>query len=182
MYHDVINRGDLQEIFDCRGIQVCAIDLLSTAVVNDGFRVVGLIDFRFLQTYWSNKVRVVFLKRRAAPLQKNYNAKEFSCIVCDRSLQDASLYCSIECKVLLVLSHVNFFLGIDVQSKPRRIHCFSWKVLSILKGEEKAKEEEQESSTSGDESGDEDGEAAAGTNSSFRKRPRKVTPRRAPIV
>ncbi|KAF5450338.1 hypothetical protein F2P56_030698 [Juglans regia] len=77
IYSDVINRQDLCKLFNCSGIQ----------------------------TYHTNKAKVVFLKQR--PHQHNQqqqqnNAREYRCIICDRNLQDNSLYCSIACKVLAI--------------------------------------------------------------------------------
>ncbi|GKV11176.1 hypothetical protein SLEP1_g22449 [Rubroshorea leprosula] len=75
IYSDVINRQDLCKLFNCSGIQ----------------------------TYLTNKAKVLFLKQRTHPCQQQQsNSKDYSCycIVCDKSLQDiSSLYCSIACKV-----------------------------------------------------------------------------------
>ncbi|KAM7254830.1 hypothetical protein ACFE04_020071 [Oxalis oulophora] len=77
VYRDVINREDLSKLFNCSGIQ----------------------------SYHTNKTKVLFLKQRYQQQpqvqQQCCNSKYYSsCIVCDRSLQDNSLYCSIACKVL----------------------------------------------------------------------------------
>ncbi|KAF5737760.1 hypothetical protein HS088_TW13G00650 [Tripterygium wilfordii] len=57
-------------------------------------------------TYRTNKAKVLFLRRRSSTLrqqrQENNSRDFYSCIVCGRSLQDNTLYCSIECKVLAV--------------------------------------------------------------------------------
>ncbi|KAJ4828669.1 hypothetical protein Tsubulata_039795 [Turnera subulata] len=73
IYSDVINRKDLCKLFNCSGIQ----------------------------TYLTNKAKVLFLKQRNQNQQRQQlNSKEYyRCIICDRSLQDNSLYCSIACKV-----------------------------------------------------------------------------------
>ncbi|XP_038719829.1 uncharacterized protein At3g50808-like [Tripterygium wilfordii] len=75
VYSDVIKRQDLRKLFDCSGIQ----------------------------TYRTNKAKVLFLRRRSSTLrqqrQENNSRDFYSCIVCGRSLQDNTLYCSIECKV-----------------------------------------------------------------------------------
>ncbi|KAJ7942887.1 putative PLATZ transcription factor family protein [Quillaja saponaria] len=74
IYSDVINRQDLCKLFNCAGIQ----------------------------SYHTNKAKVVFLKQRTGyyQQQQKINAKDYKCIICDRNLQDNSLYCSIACKVL----------------------------------------------------------------------------------
>ncbi|XP_062109467.1 protein RGF1 INDUCIBLE TRANSCRIPTION FACTOR 1-like [Humulus lupulus] len=80
IYSDVINRQDLCKLFNCSGIQ----------------------------TYHTNKAKVVFLKQRRQQVQQVNNnnnnnlAKEYKCIICHRSLQDNSHYCSIACKVLAI--------------------------------------------------------------------------------
>ncbi|EXC16421.1 hypothetical protein L484_004432 [Morus notabilis] len=72
IYSDVINRQDLCKLFNCSGIQ----------------------------TYHTNKAKVVFLKQRRKQQQQQQNSsKEYRCIICHRSLQDNSRYCSIACKV-----------------------------------------------------------------------------------
>ncbi|XVF43572.1 hypothetical protein PTKIN_Ptkin02bG0050600 [Pterospermum kingtungense] len=71
IYSDVINRQDLCKLFNCSGIQ----------------------------TYHTNKAKVLFLKQRTHQHQQS-NLRDYSCIICDKSLQDNSLYCSIACKVL----------------------------------------------------------------------------------
>ncbi|XP_041012793.1 protein RGF1 INDUCIBLE TRANSCRIPTION FACTOR 1-like isoform X2 [Juglans microcarpa x Juglans regia] len=60
---------------------------------------------KYVKTYHTNKAKVVFLKQR--PHQHNQqqqqnNAREYRCIICERNLQDNSLYCSIACKVLAI--------------------------------------------------------------------------------
>ncbi|XP_050373713.1 protein RGF1 INDUCIBLE TRANSCRIPTION FACTOR 1-like [Argentina anserina] len=80
IYSDVINRRDLCKLFNCSGIQ----------------------------TYHTNKAKVVFLKQRHQPHQQqqqhNYNTKlrEYMCTICYKNLQDNSLYCSVACKVLAI--------------------------------------------------------------------------------
>ncbi|KAB5538049.1 hypothetical protein DKX38_015582 [Salix brachista] len=76
MYSDVINRQDLSKLFNCSGIQ----------------------------TYLTNKAKVLFLKRRNHYHRQRINFKDCSrCIICDRSLQDNnSHYCSIACKVAAI--------------------------------------------------------------------------------
>ncbi|KAJ9135728.1 hypothetical protein P3X46_032880 [Hevea brasiliensis] len=74
IYSDVINRQDLCKLFNCSGIQ----------------------------TYLTNKAKVLFLKQRNQHQQRHQQShvKDYRCIICDRSLQDNnSLYCSIACKV-----------------------------------------------------------------------------------
>ncbi|XP_048229767.1 protein RGF1 INDUCIBLE TRANSCRIPTION FACTOR 1 [Ricinus communis] len=76
IYSDVVNRQDLCKLFNCSGIQ----------------------------TYIANKAKVLFLKQRNQNYQhqqqQQSHPKDYSCIVCDRSLHDSnSLYCSIACKV-----------------------------------------------------------------------------------
>ncbi|XP_031271635.1 uncharacterized protein LOC116130025 [Pistacia vera] len=74
VYNDVINRHDLSKLFNCSGIQ----------------------------TYHTNKTKVLFLKQRNPHQQQQpqqINSKDYGCIICDRNLQDNSLYCSIACKV-----------------------------------------------------------------------------------
>ncbi|KAL9456967.1 hypothetical protein AB3S75_006075 [Citrus x aurantiifolia] len=79
VYSDVINRHDLCKLFNCSGIQ----------------------------TYHTNKTKVLFLKQRnhhqqQQQQQQPINSKDYSCIICDRNLQDNSLYCSIACKVVAI--------------------------------------------------------------------------------
>ncbi|XP_030498899.2 protein RGF1 INDUCIBLE TRANSCRIPTION FACTOR 1 [Cannabis sativa] len=83
IYSDVINRQDLSKLFNCSGIQ----------------------------TYHTNKAKVVFLKQRRSSQQGHHvhqlnnninNNKEYKCIICHRTLQDNSRYCSIACKVLAI--------------------------------------------------------------------------------
>ncbi|KAI5573666.1 hypothetical protein BDE02_10G095300 [Populus trichocarpa] len=78
IYSDVINRQDLSKLFNCSGIQ----------------------------TYVTNKARVLFLKQRNhyhRHQQQQINFKDYRCIICHRSLQDnCSHYCSIECKVTAI--------------------------------------------------------------------------------
>ncbi|KAK1374686.1 putative Zinc ion binding protein [Heracleum sosnowskyi] len=74
VYCEVINRQDLSKFFDCSGIQ----------------------------TYHTNKDRVIFLKQRSqqpSPQCQQTNLRFLhNCIICNRSLQ-TSLYCSLACKV-----------------------------------------------------------------------------------
>ncbi|WOG89033.1 hypothetical protein DCAR_0208269 [Daucus carota subsp. sativus] len=74
VYCEVINRQDLCKFFDCSGIQ----------------------------TYHTNKDRVIFLKQRSQQpspqCQQNNLRFLHNCIICNRSLQ-TSLYCSLQCKV-----------------------------------------------------------------------------------
>ncbi|XP_021292708.1 uncharacterized protein LOC110422965 [Herrania umbratica] len=77
IYSDVINRQDLCKLFNCSGIQ----------------------------SYHTNKAKVLFLKQRTHhqqhhQQQQQSNSRDYSCIICDKNLQDNSLYCSIACKVL----------------------------------------------------------------------------------
>ncbi|XP_057485210.1 protein RGF1 INDUCIBLE TRANSCRIPTION FACTOR 1-like [Actinidia eriantha] len=77
VYCEVINRQDICKLFNCSGIQA----------------------------YHTNKTKVLFLKQRPQqqnPQQQNpqHNSRDQSCLICQRSLQDASaVYCSIACKV-----------------------------------------------------------------------------------
>ncbi|KAG7980201.1 hypothetical protein I3843_05G169600 [Carya illinoinensis] len=80
IYSDVINRQDLCKLFNCSGIQ----------------------------TYHTNNAKVVFLKQRPHrhnQQQQQNNTREYRCIICKRSLQDNSLYCSIACKVLAIYNY-----------------------------------------------------------------------------
>nr|XP_011463177.1 PREDICTED: uncharacterized protein LOC105351170 [Fragaria vesca subsp. vesca] len=79
IYSDVINRRDLCKLFNCSGIQ----------------------------TYHTNKAKVVFLKQRHRSQQQqqqqnNNKSREYMCTICHKNLQDNSLYCSIACKVLAI--------------------------------------------------------------------------------
>ncbi|XP_058183987.1 protein RGF1 INDUCIBLE TRANSCRIPTION FACTOR 1-like [Rhododendron vialii] len=80
VYCEVINKQDLCKLFDCSGIQA----------------------------YHTNKTKVLFLKQRSQQqilqLQQSQpnNSRDHSCIICQRSLQDVSLYCSIACKVTAI--------------------------------------------------------------------------------
>ncbi|OAY25301.1 hypothetical protein MANES_17G083200v8 [Manihot esculenta] len=75
IYSDVIKRQDLCKLFNCSGIQ----------------------------TYLTNKAKVLFLKQRNQHRQRDQQRhvfKGYRCAVCERRLQDNnSLYCSIACKV-----------------------------------------------------------------------------------
>ncbi|XP_061994710.1 protein RGF1 INDUCIBLE TRANSCRIPTION FACTOR 1-like isoform X2 [Rosa rugosa] len=85
IYSDVINRQDLCKLFNCSGIQ----------------------------TYHTNKAKVVFLKQRHQPQQQeqqrqrqHYNkSREYMCTTCHKNLQDNSLYCSVACKVSAILGN-----------------------------------------------------------------------------
>ncbi|XVF02898.1 hypothetical protein REPUB_Repub04eG0214600 [Reevesia pubescens] len=101
IYSDVINRQDLCKLFNCSGIQ----------------------------TYHTNKAKVVFLKQRTTAhhhqqQQQQSNSREYSCIICDKSLQDNLLYCSIACKVL------------DIYGDEHSNHHHSSKLLRCLKDED----------------------------------------------
>ncbi|GAV69794.1 PLATZ domain-containing protein [Cephalotus follicularis] len=83
IYSDVINRQDLCKLFNCSGIQ----------------------------SYHTNKAKVLFLKQRSRHHhhhnQQHCNSRAYTCIICDRSLQDNSHYCSIACKVLDIYGNRN---------------------------------------------------------------------------
>ncbi|KAM6589190.1 hypothetical protein CsatA_011795 [Cannabis sativa] len=66
---------------------------------------------KHVKTYHTNKAKVVFLKQRRSSQQGHHvhqlnnninNNKEYKCIICHRTLQDNSRYCSIACKVLAI--------------------------------------------------------------------------------
>ncbi|GMY18229.1 protein RGF1 INDUCIBLE TRANSCRIPTION FACTOR 1-like isoform X1, partial [Fagus crenata] len=55
------------------------------------------------KTYHTNKAKVVFLKQRPYHhLHQQNNSRDYRCIICNRALQNNSLYCSIACKVLAI--------------------------------------------------------------------------------
>ncbi|KAG1354486.1 hypothetical protein COCNU_07G005980 [Cocos nucifera] len=73
VYHDVVRVDDLEKLIDCS----------------------------FVQSYTTNSAKVVFLNERtqSRPFRGSCNA----CRSCDRPLQDPYLFCSISCKVKLLL-------------------------------------------------------------------------------
>ncbi|TYH31409.1 hypothetical protein ES288_A01G171500v1 [Gossypium darwinii] len=90
VYSDVINRQDLCKLFNCAGIQ----------------------------TYHTNKAKVVFLKQRSRHQQQS-NSMDYCCTICNKSLQDNLLYCSIACKVLDICGDDEPKLGLPLTRKPR---------------------------------------------------------------
>ncbi|XP_075110439.1 protein RGF1 INDUCIBLE TRANSCRIPTION FACTOR 1-like [Nicotiana tabacum] len=57
-----------------------------------------LLDCSFVQSYTTNSAKVVFLNQR--PITRQFkNSLNYTCIVCDRSIQRSNLFCSISCKV-----------------------------------------------------------------------------------
>lgn len=73
VYHDVVRVDDLEKLIDCSSVQ----------------------------PYTTNHAKVVFLNERAQsrPFRGSGNA----CRSCDRPLQDPYLFCSLSCKVKLLL-------------------------------------------------------------------------------
>ncbi|XP_043694566.1 protein RGF1 INDUCIBLE TRANSCRIPTION FACTOR 1-like [Telopea speciosissima] len=70
MYQHVINVQDLRKLFRCSGIQ----------------------------TFQTNRAKVVLLEKRPSSQQQS-GTTSYRCVSCERTLQDAALYCSIRCKV-----------------------------------------------------------------------------------
>ncbi|XP_070019329.1 uncharacterized protein [Nicotiana sylvestris] len=62
-----------------------------------------LLDCSFVQSYTTNSAKVVFLNQR--PITRQFkNSLNYTCIVCDRSIQRPNLFCSISCKVQHMVS------------------------------------------------------------------------------
>ncbi|KAK4379418.1 hypothetical protein RND71_001280 [Anisodus tanguticus] len=74
VYHDVIRVGDADKLLDCA----------------------------FVQSYTTNKAKVVFLNQR--PQTRPGRGSGNSCIICYRGLQEPFLFCSISCKVQHILN------------------------------------------------------------------------------
>ncbi|XP_075087484.1 protein RGF1 INDUCIBLE TRANSCRIPTION FACTOR 1-like [Nicotiana tabacum] len=56
-----------------------------------------LLDCSFVQSYTTNSAKVVFLNQR--PITRQFKSSlNYTCIVCDRSIQRPNLFCSISCK------------------------------------------------------------------------------------
>ncbi|XP_008796833.2 uncharacterized protein LOC103712164 isoform X2 [Phoenix dactylifera] len=73
VYHDVVRVGDLGKLIDCSSVQ----------------------------SYTANGAKVVFLNERA--LSRPFRGSGNACRSCDRPLQDPYLFCSLSCKVKLLL-------------------------------------------------------------------------------
>ncbi|OIT05840.1 hypothetical protein A4A49_51818, partial [Nicotiana attenuata] len=62
-----------------------------------------LLDCSFVQSYTTNSAKVVFLNQR--PITRQFKSSlNYTCIVCDRSIQRPNLFCSISCKVQHMVS------------------------------------------------------------------------------
>ncbi|XP_058092880.1 protein RGF1 INDUCIBLE TRANSCRIPTION FACTOR 1-like [Magnolia sinica] len=72
VYHDVIRLNDLEKLIDCN----------------------------FIQSYRTNKAKVVFLNHR--PQSRPFRGSGNNCYTCERSLQDPYIFCSLFCKVTTV--------------------------------------------------------------------------------
>ncbi|XP_058092893.1 protein RGF1 INDUCIBLE TRANSCRIPTION FACTOR 1-like [Magnolia sinica] len=72
VYHDVIQLDDLEKLIDCN----------------------------FVQSYTTNKAKVVFLNHR--PQSRPFKSSGNSCYTCERSLQDPYIFCSLFCKVTTI--------------------------------------------------------------------------------
>ncbi|GAB4822371.1 hypothetical protein N2152v2_009417 [Parachlorella kessleri] len=70
-YHDVVRAQDVAKLADVSGIQA----------------------------YTINGARVLFLRRRPQPRPPKGAVGPSQCTVCNRHLQDVSLYCSLQCKL-----------------------------------------------------------------------------------
>nr|XP_010933702.1 uncharacterized protein LOC105054027 [Elaeis guineensis] len=73
VYHDVVRVDDLEKLIDCSSVQL----------------------------YTTNGAKVVFLNKRA--LSRPFRGSGNACRSCDRPLQDRYLFCSLSCKVKLLL-------------------------------------------------------------------------------
>ncbi|XP_070046125.1 protein RGF1 INDUCIBLE TRANSCRIPTION FACTOR 1-like [Nicotiana tomentosiformis] len=59
-----------------------------------------LLDCSFVQSYTTNSAKVVFLNQR--PITRQFKSSlNYTCIVCDRSIQRPNIFCSISCKVCI---------------------------------------------------------------------------------
>ncbi|GMI98318.1 hypothetical protein like AT3G60670 [Hibiscus trionum] len=73
VYHDVIRLDDATKLMDCS----------------------------FVQSYITNGAKVIFINQR--PQTRQFRGSGNFCTVCDRSLQDPYLFCSLSCKVNYLL-------------------------------------------------------------------------------
>ncbi|XP_042504236.1 protein RGF1 INDUCIBLE TRANSCRIPTION FACTOR 1 [Macadamia integrifolia] len=69
VYHDVIRVDDIEKLINCD----------------------------YVQSYTTNSAKVVFLNQR--PQSRPFRGSGNVCTICDRSLQDPYLFCSLACKV-----------------------------------------------------------------------------------
>ncbi|KAL5763173.1 hypothetical protein ACOSP7_019437 [Xanthoceras sorbifolium] len=144
VYSDVINRHDLCKLFNCSGIQ----------------------------TYHTNKTKVLFLKQRNHHhQQQQINSKDYSCIICDRNLQDNSLYCSIACKVVAIY-------GDKHKEEIKNSHVSHNEIVHRIKNNDQDEDEDENE----DEDKDEGYLTTPSLKERHRKRSRKGVPLRAPIL
>ncbi|KAK9035966.1 hypothetical protein V6N11_077988 [Hibiscus sabdariffa] len=73
VYHDVIRLDDATKLMDCS----------------------------FVQSYITNSAKVIFINQR--PQTRQFRGSGNFCTICDRSLQDPYLFCSLSCKVNYLL-------------------------------------------------------------------------------
>ncbi|CAA2960447.1 zinc finger [Olea europaea subsp. europaea] len=64
-----------------------------------------LIDCSLVQSYTTNSAKVVFLNQR--PITRHFKTSGNFCNICDRSLQEPYLFCSISCKVHYMACNLN---------------------------------------------------------------------------
>ncbi|CAI9103641.1 OLC1v1002162C2 [Oldenlandia corymbosa var. corymbosa] len=77
VYHDVIKLDDAEKLMDCE----------------------------FVHTYISNGAKVIFLNQRPYTRRKTTIRGSTACVVCDRALQDAFIYCSLYCKLQHIIEN-----------------------------------------------------------------------------
>nr|XP_016474070.1 PREDICTED: uncharacterized protein LOC107795879 [Nicotiana tabacum] len=81
-----------------------------------------LLDCSFVQSYTTNSAKVVFLNQR--PITRQFkNSLNYTCIVCDRSIQRSNLFCSISCKVLSISLESSCVVAASGDFKMVRTHA-----------------------------------------------------------
>ena len=124
-------------------IKLCRISFLESLSVN--YQKLN----KCWQTYHTNKAKVVFLKQRRQQQVRhndNNNSKEYRCIICHKSLQDNSRYCSIACKVSYFLIYVytqcSFFFECCIYTRlwswfsiNTSVHQYSYQLINKWKNQ-----------------------------------------------
>ncbi|KAL6004942.1 hypothetical protein ACLOJK_005500 [Asimina triloba] len=79
VYHDVVRLDDMEKLIDCS----------------------------LVQSYSTNNAKVIFLNQR--PQSRPFRGSGNVCSICDRSLQDPYIFCSLACKVSNLEFHISSF-------------------------------------------------------------------------